>query len=427
MQNALSKKSGSRVALDKGVHHALDDFRWLHENISTRPTRIAELIPLAPSAEGHHDASGAGAGGVWFPGPLLVPRRGFQAGQPLLWRLRWPEYITKRLVTDSNPHGTLTNSDLELAGGLLHLDAITQAFDTFLHVGTDDPRLNTAGKIDFRIARMIAAWKKEDPPPMRVKPVPIQVLRRLAYLAQHSHPTNHLLRATVDMIIIAFFFLLRPGEYTDSSSDTTPFTLEDVQLFVGTTRLNLWTAPECQLLLARFGSLTFTEQKNGVRGEVIGLGCSGDPYLCPVKAHIAFFFLLRPGEYTDSSSDSTPFTLDDVQLFVGTTRLNLWTAPECQLLLARFGSLTFTEQKNGVRGEVIGLGCSGDPYLCPVKALVRRILYLRSENASPHTPLARVFNSATSVTPSQITSLLRQSVCDLGTDLGFLPSDVSAR
>ena len=129
MQNALSKKSGSRVALDKGVHHALDDFRWLHENISTRPTRIAELIPLAPSAEGHHDASGAGAGGVWFPGPLLVPRRGFQAGQPLLWRLRWPEYITKRLVTDSNPHGTLTNSDLELAGGLLHLDAITQAFD----------------------------------------------------------------------------------------------------------------------------------------------------------------------------------------------------------------------------------------------------------------------------------------------------------
>ncbi|KAL7537812.1 hypothetical protein ACHAWF_005915 [Thalassiosira exigua] len=53
---------------------------------------------------------------------------------------------------------------------------------------------------------MIAAWKREDPPPMRVKPVPIQVLRRLAYIAQHSHPTNHLIRATVDMIIIAFFF-----------------------------------------------------------------------------------------------------------------------------------------------------------------------------------------------------------------------------
>ena len=209
-------------------------------------------------------------------------------------------------------------------------------------MGTDDPRLNTAGIIDFRLGRMIAAWKKADPPPMRVKPVPIQVLRRLAYLAQHSPPSS-LLRATVDMIIIAFFFLLRPGEYTDSPSDTKPFTLGDVQLFLGDRRLDLRT----------------------------------------------------------SSAD--------------------------ELRCARFGSLTFTEQKNGVRGEVIGLGCSGDSYLCPVKALVRRVLCLRAAGASSPTPLARLINQPTSVTPSQITSLLRQAVCELGTDLGFLPSDVSAR
>ncbi|KAL7554756.1 hypothetical protein ACHAWF_018299 [Thalassiosira exigua] len=129
MQKALSEKSGSWVALNKGVHHALDDFGWLHGNISTRPTRITELIPLEPSAEGHHDDSGWGAGGVWFPSPLLVPRRGFRAGQPLLWQLQWPEYITKRLVTESNPNGTITNSNLDLTGGLLNLDAITQAFN----------------------------------------------------------------------------------------------------------------------------------------------------------------------------------------------------------------------------------------------------------------------------------------------------------
>ncbi|KAL7525180.1 LOW QUALITY PROTEIN: hypothetical protein ACHAWF_001245, partial [Thalassiosira exigua] len=140
---------------------------------------------------------------------------------------------------------------------------------------------------------------------------------------------------------------------------------------------------------------------------------------------IAFFFLLRPGEYTDLPFGTTPFTLDAVQLFVGTTLLFLLTAPECQLLQARFSFLTFTEQKNGVRGEVIGLGCSGNPYLCPVKVLV--VASSTCENAIPHTPLARVFNCPTSVTPSQITSLLHQTVCDLGTDLGFLPSDVSAR
>ena len=129
MQNALSKQKGARVALNKGVHHALDDFRWMLDNISSRPTRLAELIPLAPTAEGHHDASGKGAGGVWFPSSSVVPREGYSATKPLVWRFQWPQYIVDRLITEKNPNGTLTNSDLELAGGLLHLDALVQAFD----------------------------------------------------------------------------------------------------------------------------------------------------------------------------------------------------------------------------------------------------------------------------------------------------------
>ena len=86
LQNALSAKKGARVALCKGVHDTLDDFRWMHENIASRPTRIAELVPLAPSAEGHHDASGVGAGGVWFLGTHLAPRDGTVAVKPVVWR-----------------------------------------------------------------------------------------------------------------------------------------------------------------------------------------------------------------------------------------------------------------------------------------------------------------------------------------------------
>lgn len=67
MQSALSVKKGNRVTLDKGVHSALEDFRFILKDISKRPTRIAELVPLLASAMGHHDASGTGAGGVWFP------------------------------------------------------------------------------------------------------------------------------------------------------------------------------------------------------------------------------------------------------------------------------------------------------------------------------------------------------------------------
>merc|ERR1712095_224996 len=67
MQHALANQVSTRVALSKGVHQALDDFRWLLREISSRPTRIAELVPLLSSAEGHHDASRKGASGIWFP------------------------------------------------------------------------------------------------------------------------------------------------------------------------------------------------------------------------------------------------------------------------------------------------------------------------------------------------------------------------
>ena len=128
MQHALSTKIKTRVNLNRGVHDALQDFRWLLRDLQRRPTRIAELVPLLASAEGHHDASGKGAGGVWFPAKHLVPRKGYK-NAPVLWRLKWPKYIIDKLVTSKNPDGTISNSDLELAGGLLHLEAIAQCFD----------------------------------------------------------------------------------------------------------------------------------------------------------------------------------------------------------------------------------------------------------------------------------------------------------
>jgi hypothetical protein len=127
LQLALSNAQGSScIALKKGVHNTLNDFHWMYSDICAHPTRIAEVVPLAPSALGYHDAAGSGAGGVWYPSPELSPHQGVSPGQPLLWQLQWPKDIIQSLVTKSNPHGSITNSDLELAGGLLHLDIIAQ-------------------------------------------------------------------------------------------------------------------------------------------------------------------------------------------------------------------------------------------------------------------------------------------------------------
>ncbi len=53
--------------------------------------------------------------------------------------------------------------------------------------------------------------------------------------------------------------------------------------------------------------------------------------------------------------------------------------------------------------------------------------YLRSHDSPPTTPLLRVFNTPARVTPSVLTATLRDCVQYLGPDLGFLPSEVSAR
>jgi hypothetical protein len=145
---------------------------------------------------------------------------------------------------------------------------------------------------------------------------------------------------------------------------------------------------------------------------------------------IAFYFLLRPGEYTASTSESTPFRFADLQLYLGGTRLNLLTCPEQYLLAATFASLEFTDQKNGVRGEVIGLGLSGDPYFCPVRALGRRALAMRRSNLPLTTPIAstKINNKLVKISPTMITTALRAAVGMFASrDLGFLSSDISAR
>ena len=144
---------------------------------------------------------------------------------------------------------------------------------------------------------------------------------------------------------------------------------------------------------------------------------------------IAFFFLLRPGEYAISTSESTPFEFKDVQLFQGHLRLPLDTATQAQIMSCTFASLTFDKQKNAVRGEVVGHAPSGALDLCPARAISRRILHLREHNAPPNTPLSHVYtnNGIQPIKPADITSSLRLAVTYLGPALGFLPQDVSAR
>jgi len=226
-------------------------------------------------------------------------------------------------------------------------DAVRAVGQGFTRLGSPDPRLTSNGKLDFRLQRQLSGYSKTDPPPNRVKPIPLSIVMCCLALADAASTISNC--AVADMICLAFFFLLRPGEYT-------------------------------------------------VGGR---------------------------------NNESSPFKLEDVQLFIGNQRLAVLSCSDLDLDTATFVSLTFTDQKNAVRGEVIGLGLSGSRDCCPVKATVRRVKALRASGAIGSTPLAAYRTQQggrlTAVSAANITEALRIAVAMQGPTVGFLPEDISAR
>ena len=111
MQEALCHVKGKRVTLSPGVHDALDDFKWLAEDVANRPTQMYELVPLHPTVDGYHDASGYMCGGVVLPGPTATPitlppqpsaarpSPNPTGAHPIVWRMPFPKDIVESLVS----------------------------------------------------------------------------------------------------------------------------------------------------------------------------------------------------------------------------------------------------------------------------------------------------------------------------------------
>jgi hypothetical protein len=217
----------------------------------------------------------------------------------------------------------------------------------FASVGAPDPCHNALGKTDFRLYRQFRTYDKQDPPPTRVRPVPLQLLVHMHEVVAQLNTTTAHHRAVTDLAFMAFFFLLQPGEYCKSRPDT----------------------------------------------------------------------------------DSHPFRLQDVTFSIGDANYNAATAPLDRILEADYVALYFTTQKIGIRGEAISHGASGHATACPLRAIRRRVLYLRSLAAPPDTPLCTVLERHRwrLVPSTAITAALRASAAAIGHSLCLQPSDITAR
>ena len=171
-------------------------------------------------------------------------------------------------------------------------DAVRSVGQKFSGLGTTDPRYDVYGKIDFRLSRQYRSYTKEDSPPSRVKPVPITLIIRVLRFALFTMPTSERI-AIAHMICIAFYFCLRPGEYTGTTTDDQAFSLEDISFHLGDRMLNNISSPDHEIEAATAVKYTFTTQKNGDKGTIIAHARSGDNVCCPVLSTIQLFLIHR--------------------------------------------------------------------------------------------------------------------------------------
>jgi hypothetical protein len=133
-------------------------------------------------------------------------------------------------------------------------DAVRAMGQTLALMGKKDPRLTPTGDIDFHLARLLSRYQKDDSPPWCVKPVPISVVRMASNISLRSNTTCA--QAIAHMIILTFFFLLRPSEYAcSSSSESSPFRICDVHLIVHQQRLQWDTCSDADLNSTTFVAL----------------------------------------------------------------------------------------------------------------------------------------------------------------------------
>jgi hypothetical protein len=223
-------------------------------------------------------------------------------------------------------------------------DAWRKIGQTMADMGYRDYRnILYTNKLVRPLAQQLKGYARDDDPAERVKPVPLAIARHPGTVARTQKE-----QAIADMCIIGFFFLCRPGEFVEtpnSDSLSRPFRLEDVEFLV---------------------------QQRGYRGNVI---------------------------------------------------------PLAALASARAATLWYNNQKNGVRGQGVTMGASGDPHVCPVRTLARRIRHLRDNNAAADTPIYSFWEDGqrSEVYSVHVTHALRLAAAALLPELGIEPRDISCR
>ena len=143
-----------------------------------------------------------------------------------------------------------------------------------------------------RLAQMLQGFEKTDPPTIKKLPIEIDIPEYISLCSLRPAATERT-KAVADLILIAFYYLLRIGEYTtkgarNNTKQTVQFQLQHITFFKQDTTGRLQqlprNAPDDDILTAHSATLRLENQKNGWKGVCIHQEHNGDNYHCPVRA-----------------------------------------------------------------------------------------------------------------------------------------------
>ena len=104
-----------------------------------------------------------------------------------------------------------------------------------LVTGVNPTKQGHSDKLLPRLSQMFDGWRKMDPPTIKKLPVEVDVPELLSRLGSQPH-ANALDKAIGDLALIAFYYLLRVGEYTikharNNTKQMVQFRMGDVTFF----------------------------------------------------------------------------------------------------------------------------------------------------------------------------------------------------
>jgi hypothetical protein len=151
--------------------------------------------------------------------------------------------------------------------------------------GHPDPRKASPAQqsLDLPISRLLKSFGDRGPPAEPKLAIPIYTITAIS----EQYRWNPHLDAVADLITIAFFYLLRVGEYTSPATfcakQTIPLRMCDVRLWQSKGIVLQHSSGLANLLMADNATICIAHTKNGSKGVVVHHEAIGEP-ICPVAA-----------------------------------------------------------------------------------------------------------------------------------------------